>query len=128
MSPLTPATRFKAPPGTGSVPEVREHSEDAAVVLGAGGQAELREDARHVLLDGPLGHDQALRDPGVRATLGHQAQHLSLAGVRSASGSSPRRRPTSWETTDGSSADPPSATRRTAAANSCTSETRSLRR
>ena len=43
-------------------------------------------------------------------------------GVSSASGSSFRRRPTSCETIVGSSAEPPSPTRRTAAANSPTSD------
>src|SRR5581483_4302308 len=49
-------------------------------------------------------------------------------GVRRSSGSSRLVLPTSRATTAGSSAEPPSATRRTAAANSPTSPTRSFRR
>ena len=37
-------------------------------------------DAGDVLLDGPLGHDQAVRDRLVGEPLGHQPEHLALAG------------------------------------------------
>ncbi len=71
---------------------------------------------------------RALGDALVRAALRHQLEHSRSRGVSSASGSSRRRRPRSWDTIVGSSAEPPSATRRTAAANSFTSLTRSLSR
>ena len=44
-----------------------------------GRQAELREDARHVLLDRAQGDEEPLRDRLVRAALGHQLEHLALA-------------------------------------------------
>ncbi len=47
---------------------------------GAAGEPELPEDARHVLLDRPLGdHDETLGDALVRAALGHELEHLALA-------------------------------------------------
>src|SRR5262245_24889895 len=42
------------------------------------GEAELSEDARHVLLDGALGHDEPLRDRLVRPALRHQLEDLAL--------------------------------------------------
>jgi hypothetical protein len=49
-------------------------------MVGLGGfETQLREDARHVLLDGALGDDEALPDPCVRQSLGHQREDLALA-------------------------------------------------
>src|SRR5215212_10695365 len=56
-----------------------EHRQDAAVILHRGGEAELVEDAGHVLLDGPLADDELVGDRLVRAALRHQRQDLSLA-------------------------------------------------
>ena len=60
--------------------EVREHGEHATVVVRGRRQPELREDARDVLLDGAERDEQALRDRLVGAALGHQPEHLALAG------------------------------------------------
>ena len=49
------------------------------MVLGCGREPELPEDARHVLLDGPLGDDELVGDALVRAALGHVLEHLALA-------------------------------------------------
>src|SRR6188472_1073854 len=57
----------------------REDREHPAVVVGRGRQAELREDARHVLLHGAKGDEEALGDRLVRAALGHQLEYLPLA-------------------------------------------------
>src|SRR5205085_10030078 len=43
------------------------------------GEPELREDAVHVALDGLRTEEELLADPLVRASLGHQAENLSLA-------------------------------------------------
>src|SRR3954470_12285308 len=59
--------------------EEREHGEDAAVVVLVVLQRELLEDAVDVLLDGALGHPELARDTGVRASLGHQGEHLALS-------------------------------------------------
>ena len=48
------------------------------VALG-GREAELGEDRADVLLDGPLGDDEPRGDRAVRAALGHQREHLTLA-------------------------------------------------
>src|SRR5262245_14662351 len=48
------------------------------MILGGGGQVELAEDARDVLLDGSLGDDQPLGDRLVRAPFGHQLEYLAL--------------------------------------------------
>src|SRR5262249_57860242 len=56
-----------------------EHGEHATVVFRRGGQAQLPEDARYVLLDRALGHDESLRDRLVRPALGDQLQYLALA-------------------------------------------------
>ena len=91
-------------------------------------QTELREDVRHVLLDRARRDEEPLPDRMVRTALRHQLENLALA----------RREPLDrvvatvaadeLATTSGSSAEPPSATRRTAAVNSSTSATRSLSR
>ena len=70
--------------------------------------------------------EEALRDRLVRAALGHLLEHLALAGGELVERILAPTPPTGWLTTDGSSAEPPSPTRRTAAANSSTSETRSF--
>jgi hypothetical protein len=68
------------PPAVGgAAAQIREHGEHPTVVVRAGGQAELRVDARHVLLDGAKRDEEPLRDRLVRAALGHQLEHLSLA-------------------------------------------------
>src|SRR5215471_14689310 len=46
--------------------QVREHCEHAPVVFGGGGEPELLEDARHVLLDRAFGDDEAFGDALVR--------------------------------------------------------------
>src|SRR5262245_60960022 len=56
-----------------------EDGEHAAVILGRRREVELAEDARHVLLDGALGDDEALCDRLVRASFRHQLEHLALA-------------------------------------------------
>src|SRR5687768_13698254 len=66
-------------PRTSAVFEVAQDGEDAAVVGLGRLEAELGEDVRYVLLDGALSDDEALRDPGVRKTLGHQREDLALA-------------------------------------------------
>jgi hypothetical protein len=49
------------------------------VICGAGGQVELGEDARHVLLDGAQRDEELVRDRLVRTSLGHKLQHLALS-------------------------------------------------
>jgi hypothetical protein len=60
-------------------PHVREHREDAPVVVRARGKAQLVEDHADVLLHGGLRDDQALADRLVRAPFGDQLEHLALA-------------------------------------------------
>ena len=69
--------------------QVGEHGEHAPVVLGGARKAKLLEDARHVLLDRPLGNDQALRDPLVRSPSAMSSSTSRSRGVSSAIGSSP---------------------------------------
>jgi hypothetical protein len=49
------------------------------MVLLGGREAEFPEDAAHMLLHRALGDDESCCDGGIRATLGHERQHLSLA-------------------------------------------------
>ena len=49
------------------------------VVVVGGGEVELAEDVRDVLLDGAERDDERPRDRGVRAPLGHELEHLGLA-------------------------------------------------
>ena len=49
------------------------------MILGRGGQPQLREDARYVLFDGALGDHELFRDARVGAALGHEPEHLALA-------------------------------------------------
>src|SRR4051794_34726048 len=77
-------THGGAPPCRGAVIrtsrlEICQYGQDATVILGRRGEPELAEDARHVLLDGALGHDHLGGDRVVGAALGHQAEHLALA-------------------------------------------------
>src|SRR3954454_7607624 len=62
-----------------SVLQVRQHRQDAAMVGRRLRQVQLRQDALNVLLDGADRQYQRLRDPRVRATLRHQAEHFALA-------------------------------------------------
>jgi hypothetical protein len=48
------------------------------VILLAGGEVQLGEDARHVALHGALAHEQLLGDRAVRASLGHASQDIAL--------------------------------------------------
>src|SRR5215207_3812495 len=73
-------TGVRAP--TASALQEREHGQDAAVVGVRHGEAELAEDRRDVLLDGSVGDDERGCDRRVGATLGHQLQHLALAGCQ----------------------------------------------
>src|SRR5690606_8998070 len=57
-----------------------QHGEHPAVVVLGGGQVQLHEDVADVLLDGALAHHQLAGDGGVGAALGHEAEHLALAG------------------------------------------------
>src|SRR3954447_647777 len=59
--------------------EERDHREHPAVVVAGLGQAELRQDAVHVLLNGSLRDPEAPADAGIGAPLGHQREHLALA-------------------------------------------------
>src|SRR5438876_391889 len=58
--------------------QVGENRQHAPVILGRGRQAELGEDARHVLLDRTQRDHHSLGDRLIRAALGHQLQHLAL--------------------------------------------------
>src|SRR4051794_6322035 len=66
-------------PGSSLAAQVREHGQDTSVIFRRRRQAELREDARHVLLDRAEGDHQPLRDGLVRTPLGHQLQYLAFA-------------------------------------------------
>ena len=57
-------------------PASASHPKHAAVVVRGLGQAQLHEDAAHVLLDRSLGHPELAPDARVRATLGHERQDL----------------------------------------------------
>src|SRR4051812_12931558 len=59
--------------------EERDHREHPAVVLVGLGQAELRQDAVHVLLNGSLRDPEAPADAGIGAPLGHQREYVALA-------------------------------------------------
>ena len=48
------------------------------MIVGAGRQAELREDAGHVLLDRAQGHEHPIGDRLVRAALCHQLEDFAL--------------------------------------------------
>src|SRR5262249_20873044 len=56
-----------------------EHGQHAAVIVPRRGQVQLREDARHVLLNRALADHELLGDGVVRAALCHQPEHLALS-------------------------------------------------
>src|SRR5215213_3400062 len=60
--------------------------------LGAATKVELGEDARDVVLGGARADHQPLRDPGIRAALCEQAQHLVLASRERRRTARPRAR------------------------------------
>jgi membrane-associated phospholipid phosphatase len=57
-----------------------EDGEDAAVDVVGFRQAQLHEDAAHVLFHGPLCHPQHARDPRVGTALRHELEHLAFPG------------------------------------------------
>src|SRR2546423_10327321 len=59
--------------------EESQHCEYAPRLAAGGGQPELPEDARDVLLDRPDGDHELVGDPLVRAPGSHQLEHLALA-------------------------------------------------
>src|SRR4051794_21660328 len=59
--------------------EERDHREYAAVVVAGFGEAEFREDAVDVFLDGSLGDPESPADAGVGASFGHQREHVAFA-------------------------------------------------
>ena len=63
------------------------------MVLGGRRQAELPEDARDVLLDCARRDEEPLADRLVRAPLGHQLEHLGLAGSQRGDGVVPAAAP-----------------------------------
>src|SRR4051812_46701135 len=65
------------PSGIG--PQVSEHREDAAVVVLTRWETELVEDRAHALLHGALADGEPFADRLVRAALGDQREHLTLA-------------------------------------------------
>src|SRR5580693_6119934 len=64
---------------TGSGLQVREHGEDAAMLISGLMKAELIEDAGHVPFHGGHGDHQFVRDAAVGAPLGDQRQYFPLA-------------------------------------------------
>jgi hypothetical protein len=63
--------------GSGAVEE-GEHGQHAPVVVGGFGDAELHENAAHVLLDRALGDPQLVGDAGVGPALGHEGEYVSF--------------------------------------------------
>jgi diguanylate cyclase (GGDEF)-like protein len=59
-------------------PEIGEHREDAAMIAARGGEFELVEDPRDVLLDGAERDDEGFGDPAVGPALGDEPEHLEL--------------------------------------------------
>jgi hypothetical protein len=59
--------------------EERDGGEHTAVIVVRLGQADLGQDAEHVLFDRSLGDPEAPADAGIRASLGHQGEHFALA-------------------------------------------------
>ena len=64
---------------TGIGLQVREHREDAAIVVLARWETELVKDRAHALLHGALADDEPFADRPVRAALGDQLEDLTLA-------------------------------------------------
>jgi CheY-like chemotaxis protein len=58
--------------------EIREHCEHASVVVFDLRQLQPGQNAADVLLHGSLGDPQSVRDSCVRASLGHELEHLAL--------------------------------------------------
>jgi hypothetical protein len=105
--------------------EVGQHREHPPVVVVRRRHAELAEDVVDVLAD------RLLRDEELAAIAAFDrpsAISPSTSRSRAVSTASGSRRASSWETTSGSIAVPPSATRRTASMNWATFEIRSLSR
>ena len=50
------------------------------MVIFARGQAELHENAANVLLHGPFGDPETVRDAGIRSAFGHECEDLPLPG------------------------------------------------
>ena len=92
------------------------------------GEVELDEDARHVLLDRAWRDEEPVGDRLVRAALGHELEHLALARSQERERVVPATSAEELGHDRGVESGPPSATRRTADANSSTSATRSFRR
>ena len=111
-----------------SGPEEPEDRQDPAVVAFRGWQAELAEDAGHVLLDRPAGDDEAAAMPALERPSAIRDSTSRSRGVNAASPWAWRPARRSWPTTSGSRAVPPAATRVRASMNSATSATRSLSR
>ncbi len=106
-----------------------QHGEHAPRLAPGRRQAELAEDARDVLLDRAQRDHELVGDALVGAAAWPSARAPRARAGSAARAGRPRRcRESSVETMIGSSAEPPSATRRTAARNSSTSLIRSLSR
>jgi hypothetical protein len=58
--------------------EKGEHGQAAPVVVGGLRDAQLHENAAHVLLDRALRDPQLVGDAGIRPALGHESQHFSF--------------------------------------------------
>src|SRR5215218_6055444 len=71
---------------TVSCPEVREHGQHPAMSFGVLRDVELREDVSHVCLDRLLAHEQALGNPTVGETFGHQREDLPFSLRKRAKG------------------------------------------
>ena len=87
--------------------EKPDHGEHAAVVVVGLGEAELDEDAVHVLFDRPFGDPQAARDPGVLRPSAISASTSRSREVMPASGSSAMRAASNSTTSDGSTTELP---------------------
>jgi glutamyl-tRNA reductase len=83
-TPLRSASRV-APSGPDAVRsaglEEGDHRQDPAVIVAGLGEIQFGEDAADMLFDGALGDPQPATDAGVGTPLGHERQHLLLAGA-----------------------------------------------
>ena len=95
----------------------REDGQDAAMVLGAGGDAELGEDLVTCFSTACGVTTSSSAMPLFERPSAISSSTSRSRGVRASSGSSRRRRPSMCATTVGSSTEPPLPTRRTASAN-----------
>src|SRR6266487_669477 len=68
--------------GAGSAAGVEEGDdrEYASVVVGAGGQVQLRHHALDVFFDRAFADPEVVGDSDVRSALGHQAENVAFAG------------------------------------------------